>query len=60
MIVCLAGEAEDRVFANLVSAAIQPVALLLPVAGILLVTSEWTQRTSLIDLCSGAATAAAC
>jgi ABC-type transport system involved in multi-copper enzyme maturation permease subunit len=48
VIVCLAGDAEDRVFANLVSAAIQPVALLLPVAGILLVTSEWTQRTSLI------------
>lgn len=48
VIVCLAGEDQDRVFANLVSAAIQPVALLLPVAGILLVTSEWTQRTSLV------------
>jgi len=48
VVVCLAGDDQDRVFANLVSAAIQPASLLLPVAGILLVTSEWTQRTSLI------------
>ncbi|MDO8185252.1 hypothetical protein Q5424_01540 [Conexibacter sp. JD483] len=48
VIVCLAGDAGDRTFKNLLSAALQPVALLLPVAGILLVTSEWTQRTSLV------------
>jgi ABC-2 type transport system permease protein len=48
VIVALAGDPGDRTFSNLLSAALQPISLLLPVAGILLVTSEWTQRTSLI------------
>ena len=42
------GDAADHTFAALLDVAIQPAAVLLPVAGILLVTSEWSQRTGLI------------
>ena len=48
MIVCLAGDETDHSFRELLSAAVQPAAILLPVAGILLVTQEWSQRTGLI------------
>ena len=40
------GELEDQTFANMLQATIQPSANLLPVIGILLVSSEWSQRTA--------------
>jgi ABC-2 type transport system permease protein len=42
------GEAADHTFASVLSAGLQPAAVLLPVVGILLVTSEWSQRTGMI------------
>jgi ABC-2 type transport system permease protein len=42
------GDAADHDFASVLSLALQPAAVLLPVAGILLVTSEWSQRTGMI------------
>jgi ABC-2 type transport system permease protein len=41
------GEEPDRNLSPLVSSAIQVVSLIVPVLGILLVTSEWSQRTGL-------------
>ncbi|TYP89153.1 ABC transporter permease [Blastococcus xanthinilyticus] len=41
------GEPPEKTFAEYVGAAQLAVALLLPVLGILLVTSEWSQRTAL-------------
>lgn len=38
----------DRTFVKLIAAAAIPQMMLLPVLGILLVTSEWTQRTALV------------
>jgi ABC-type transport system involved in multi-copper enzyme maturation permease subunit len=40
------GEPETRTFADLFSASMLPVSLLLPVVGTLAVTSEWSQRTA--------------
>ena len=48
VIVALAGDDSDHSFREMLSAAIQPASILLPVAGILLVTQEWSQRTGLI------------
>jgi ABC-2 type transport system permease protein len=42
-----AGETEDRTFATYFEITQLPVNLLLPVLGILLVTSEWSQRTAM-------------
>jgi ABC-2 type transport system permease protein len=42
------GDAADHTFAAVLDVAVKPAAVLLPVAGILLVTSEWSQRTGLI------------
>jgi ABC-2 type transport system permease protein len=42
------GEAADHTFASVLSVGLQPAAVLLPVVGILLVTSEWSQRTGMI------------
>jgi ABC-2 type transport system permease protein len=42
------GDAADHTFASILSIGLQPAAVLLPVAGILLVTSEWSQRTGMI------------
>ena len=42
------GEAADHTFASVLSVGLLPAAVLLPVAGILLVTSEWSQRTGMI------------
>lgn len=39
----------DRTFVKLIAAAAIPQMMLLPVLGILLVTSEWTQRTALVS-----------
>jgi ABC-type transport system involved in multi-copper enzyme maturation permease subunit len=44
----LVGEAEDHTFQSVLDAGLQPAAVLLPVLGILLVTSEWSQRTGMI------------
>jgi ABC-type transport system involved in multi-copper enzyme maturation permease subunit len=49
VIVALAiGDAADHTFAAVLDVGIFPAAVLLPVAGILLVTSEWSQRTGMI------------
>jgi ABC-2 type transport system permease protein len=49
VIVALAvGDAADHTFAAVLDVAIFPAAVLLPVAGILLVTSEWSQRTGMV------------
>ena len=42
------GEAADHTFAAVLSLGLQPAAVLLPIIGILLVTSEWSQRTGMI------------
>jgi ABC-2 type transport system permease protein len=42
------GDAENHVFSNVLNNSMQPLAVLLPIVGILLVTSEWSQRTALI------------
>jgi ABC-2 type transport system permease protein len=42
------GDAADHTFASVLDAGVFPAAVLLPVAGILLVTSEWSQRTGMI------------
>jgi ABC-2 type transport system permease protein len=44
----VAGDAADHTFAAVLDVAVKPAAVLLPVAGILLVTSEWSQRTGMI------------
>lgn len=41
-------DAEDRTFANFIGIASTPQGFLLPVLGILLVTSEWSQRTAMV------------
>jgi len=45
---CMTGDAADHTFAAVLDVAINPAAVLLPVVGVLLVTSEWSQRTGLI------------
>jgi hypothetical protein len=45
---CIFGETEDLIFRDMFALAVLPASLLLPIVGILLVTSEWTQRTALI------------
>jgi ABC-2 type transport system permease protein len=42
------GESKDQTFQDMLWSALWPASLLLPVVGILLVSSEWSQRTSLI------------
>jgi ABC-2 type transport system permease protein len=42
------GEAANHTFASVLDVAVQPAAVLLPIVGILLVTSEWSQRTGMI------------
>ena len=44
----LVGDATDHTFQSVLDAGLQPSAVLLPVLGILLVTSEWSQRSGLI------------
>ena len=45
---CVFGETQDLMFRDMFALAILPASILLPVIGILLVSSEWTQRTALI------------
>jgi ABC-2 type transport system permease protein len=42
------GEGGDHTFAGVLDVGLQPAAVLLPITGILLVTSEWSQRTGMI------------
>ncbi|MCA1680906.1 MAG: ABC transporter permease [Actinobacteria bacterium] len=42
------GDAADHTFVSILNVGLQPAATLLPIVGILLVTSEWSQRTGLI------------
>jgi ABC-2 type transport system permease protein len=44
----VAGDATDHTFAAVIDVGVKPAAVLLPIAGILLVTSEWSQRTGMI------------
>jgi ABC-2 type transport system permease protein len=44
----IVGDASDHTFGSILDVALRPAAFLLPVAGILLVTSEWSQRTGMI------------
>jgi ABC-2 type transport system permease protein len=41
-------DSDDHTFAAILDVAIRPAAILLPVAGVLLITSEWSQRTGMI------------
>jgi ABC-type transport system involved in multi-copper enzyme maturation permease subunit len=47
-IVGAAGEAVDHTFRSMLEVALAPSSVLLPIVGILLITSEWTQRTALV------------
>ncbi len=42
------GDAADHTFVSILNVGVQPAAALLPIVGILLVTSEWSQRTGMI------------
>jgi ABC-type transport system involved in multi-copper enzyme maturation permease subunit len=42
------GTDADHTFGSLLEFALKPAAVLLPIAGVLLVTSEWSQRTGMI------------
>jgi ABC-2 type transport system permease protein len=44
--VCVWGHTEDQTLAQMLSAALAPASVLLPIVGILLVSSEWSQRTA--------------
>ncbi len=48
IVACVVGDAADRTFQSVLNVGLQPAVVLLPVAGVLLVTSEWSQRTGLI------------
>jgi ABC-2 type transport system permease protein len=45
---CIFGDTDDLIYRDMFALAVFPASLLLPIIGILLVTSEWTQRTALI------------
>ena len=48
VVLCVVGNHDDRSLEEVLALAVQPANFLLPVVGILLVSSEWTQRTSLV------------
>jgi ABC-2 type transport system permease protein len=48
VIVGLVGHEGDKTLRSMLNLAVQPASVLLPVMGVLLVTSEWSQRTTLI------------
>ncbi len=48
VILLVVGEAADQTFKVVMSLALLPAGTLLPIVGILLVTSEWSQRTGMI------------
>ena len=41
-------DSEDRIFGNFIGIAATPQGFVLPVLGILLITSEWGQRTAMV------------
>jgi ABC-2 type transport system permease protein len=45
---CLWGHASDQTLRGMLSIAVAPASILLPIVGILLVTSEWSQRTGMV------------
>ena len=47
-IVLAVGETRDQTFEMLFAVAVAPASILLPIVGILLVTSEWSQRTAMV------------
>lgn len=49
LVTALFGHEEDRTFRHILSNGLQPAGILLPVVGILLVSSEWSQRTTLVS-----------
>jgi hypothetical protein len=49
VITLLAGHEHDFTFRNVFGNALVPAGILLPVVGILLVSSEWSQRTALVS-----------
>jgi ABC-type transport system involved in multi-copper enzyme maturation permease subunit len=49
VITVLAGHESQRTFRHVLSNALAPAGILLPVVGILLVSSEWSQRTALVS-----------
>ena len=48
-ITLIAGHESDFTFRNILGNALVPAGILLPVVGILLVSSEWSQRTALVS-----------
>lgn len=48
VVLLIVGDAKDRTFEVVMSLALVPAGTLLPIVGILLVTSEWSQRTGMI------------
>jgi ABC-2 type transport system permease protein len=48
MVQLVVGDAADHTFASVLNVGVFPAAVLLPVVGVLLVTSEWSQRTGMI------------
>jgi ABC-2 type transport system permease protein len=48
VLVGIVGDPPDYALTSMLSVAVAPSTVLLPIIGILLVTSEWTQRTALI------------
>ncbi len=48
VIVLAVGESQDQTFEMLFMVSVQPANILLPIVGILLVTSEWSQRTAMV------------
>ena len=48
VLVCIFAPTDELVFRDLFALAITPASVLLPIVGILLVSSEWSQRTALI------------
>jgi ABC-type transport system involved in multi-copper enzyme maturation permease subunit len=49
LVTALFGHEDQRTFRHILSNGLQPAGILLPVVGILVVSSEWSQRTALIS-----------
>jgi ABC-type transport system involved in multi-copper enzyme maturation permease subunit len=49
LITALAAHEDQKTFSHILSNGLQPAGILLPVVGILLVSSEWSQRTALVS-----------
>ena len=45
---CIFAETRDQTLQEMIAVALTPALILLPIVGILLVSSEWSQRTALI------------